>query len=44
MFSACMDTDSMESDGLPQDLLLASSADGDLGGWPAVIDNWTGDK
>ena len=44
MYSSCMDTDSMESDGIPDNLLTGSSSDGDIGGWPAVIQDWTGDK
>ena len=36
MFSACMDTDGMEADGIPSNLLTGSSSDGDIGGWPAV--------
>lgn len=44
MFSACMDTDGMEADGIPDNLLTGSSSGGDIGGWPAVIQDWNGDK
>ena len=37
-------TDAMEADGIPQQLLDVYSPAGDLGGWPAVIDGWTSDK
>ena len=43
MYSSCMDTEAMETDGIPQSLLDQCTAQGDLGGWPAVIgDAWTG--
>ena len=42
MFSSCMDTDTMEADGIPQQLLHAAAWE--LGGWPAVIDNWGPEK
>ena len=44
MFSSCMDTDTMETDGIPQSLLDSAGADGALGGWPAVTDTWNPDK
>ena len=44
MFDSCMDTDTMESDGIPQEALDNISENGELGGWPAVLDNWAEDK
>ena len=44
MFSSCMDTDTMETDGIPQSLLDSAGAGGALGGWPAVTDTWNPDK
>lgn len=44
MFNSCMDTDTMESDGIPQEALDNISENGELGGWPAVLDNWAEDK
>lgn len=43
MYSSCMDTEAMEAAGIPQNLLDDCTAQGELGGWPAVIgDAWTG--
>ena len=44
MFNSCMDTDTMETDGIPQEALDNISENGELGGWPAVLDNWAEDK
>ena len=44
MFNSCMDTDTMETDGIPQEALDNISETGELGGWPAVVDNWAEDK
>ena len=44
MFDSCMDTDTMETDGIPQEALDNISENGELGGWPAVLDNWAEDK
>ena len=44
MFNSCMDTETMETDGIPQGALDNISEDGELGGWPAVVDNWAEDK
>jgi len=44
MFDSCMDTDTMETDGIPQEALDNISETGEMGGWPAVVDNWAEDK
>ena len=44
MFNACMDTDAMEADGIPERALDMIGENGDNGGWPAVIGNWSEDK
>ena len=44
MYNSCMDTDTMETDGIPQEALDNISETGELGGWPAVVDNWAEDK
>ena len=44
MFNSCMDTETMETDGIPQGALDNISENGELGGWPAVVDNWAEDK
>ena len=43
MYQGCMDTDTIEAAGLGP-LLAAAGEGGDLGGWPMVQDNWSGDR
>ena len=44
MFNSCMDTETMEADGIPQGALDMMAEDAENGGWPAVNDNWSEDK
>ena len=44
MYNSCMDTDTMETDGIPQEALDMIGETAELGGWPAVNDNWAEEK
>ena len=44
MFNSCMDTETMETDGIPQGALDMIGENGSHGGWPAVNGNWSDDK
>ena len=44
MFNSCMDTETMEADGIPQGALDMIGENGSHGGWPAVNGNWSDDK